>query len=598
MVNLLNLDIMSPSVGFTINKNETYKTYIGFMLTIVYILCIVLAFIGFGKDIVERKKPFVVNNNEITQDSGFMFNSTNFIFSLYIGSWQAIPDYERKFFAYFDVFHNYPGGYNTTTFYFSRCSEETLIDFNRTLSSPRETYYCFQPGTVVNVQKSREDVVYQSSRLVVEYCDNKRHNKTDCLPYEEIKKSTPSFIMSFNFYDYYANSLSYDTPLNRTFYQAAANGAFDTYSRVVITFRNIDFTTDVGWLIEQNKREVVSSVSSITYNNLNTPGGRVLFSHQFLNSQWASIYKRRYIKIQEVFANIGGIVNLVAIILRIVCDFLVKPDIMAIFFNQINKSHLSTENSKSNNLDHGEKNDIPKIMTNNFINNVINNIKRTSVNVNNANFDKNRGTSDFNRLPDKSFDNSKDHNLQREMNEVKKLNKSISSNSSNEEKNKEKIGQNMNNKNDRENNNVKNDNSKMDFYRAFTKDHNRISLKLNLDNHLKRLFNFDYEDFNIMEKLFRPCLCSNSYNSKIEKYERVKEIYNETFSIEYSANNYRKLEIMKFLLFNEVQNKIIDNLDLPELDYYLDFDYNESRKKVLEEDHDDMINFKLKMLIK
>lgn len=161
MVNLLNLDIMSPSVGFTINKNETYKTYIGFMLTIIYILCIVLAFIGFGKDIVERKKPFVVNNNEITQDSGFMFNSTNFIFSLYIGSWEAIPDYERKFFAYFDVFHNYPGGYNTTTFYFSKCSEETLKDFNRTLSSPRDTYYCFQPGTVVNVKKSREDVVYQ-----------------------------------------------------------------------------------------------------------------------------------------------------------------------------------------------------------------------------------------------------------------------------------------------------------------------------------------------------------------------------------------------------------------------------------------------------
>lgn len=143
--------------------------------------------------------------------------------------------------------------------------------------------------------------------------------------------------------------------------------------------------------------------------------------------------------------------------------------------------------------------------------------------------------------------------------------------------------------------NLENDSNKFDLLMNFAKDHNSVSLKLNLDNHVKRLFNFEYEDFNILEKIFRPCLCSTSY--KIEKYERVKEIYNKTFSIEYSANNYRKLEIMKFLLFNEVQNKIIDNLDLPELDYYFDFNFNDSRKKVLEDDNDNMINFKLKMLL-
>ncbi len=87
---------------------------------------------------------------------------------------------------------------------------------------------------------------------------------------------------------------------------------------------------------------------------------------------------------------------------------------------------------------------------------------------------------------------------------------------------------------------------------------------------------------------------------KLEKFERVKEIYNETFSIEYSASNYRKLEIIRFLMFNEAQNKVIENMDLPELGYYLDFDYFESVKKITnQQDNDDidMINFKLKMLL-
>ena len=42
---------------------------------------------------------------------------------------------------------------------------------------------------------------------------------------------------------------------------------------------------------------------------------------------------------------------------------------------------------------------------------------------------------------------------------------------------------------------------------------------------------------------------------------------------------------MRFLLFDEVQNKIIENLDLPELNYYFDFDFEASKNKILNQNN-------------
>lgn len=200
----------------------------------------------------------------------------------------------------------------------------------------------------MDVKGSRDDVYFYSSRLNVDFCENARFNKTDCLPLETIKQVVPARItMSFNFYDFYADSMNYTTPIKKTIFQGAVNSAVDNFGRLVVTFSNIHYYTDVGWIIEDNRLEKVSSVASATHTNLNSPGTKTIFSQQFLNSSWLNVYKRKYIKIQEVFANIGGIINIINIIFKILCDYLVKPDILGIFYNQINKSHLLKSGTES-----------------------------------------------------------------------------------------------------------------------------------------------------------------------------------------------------------------------------------------------------------
>lgn len=589
MESLIKFDFMSPKVGFTINKNETYKTYIGFSLTIVYLLLTILAFVAFGRDLFERRRPSVVYNKDLTKASIYRFNSSNIIFTLYDGnSQEPITNIEQKLFFYWELFYNYPSGYDTYTYYFSKCSKETLDYFNETLTIERSNYFCLNEGTEVVARGSRSDKFFYSSRIQVDYCENEKFNKTDCLPIETIKKELPKRIaMAFNIDDYFVNSL-FRNPLVKNIFQTSINSSVENWGRIIFDMIMVDFSSDEGWIIESNSNNFFSSIDKVTFSNMGLPGTKTLFSHQFLNSSWSNVYKRSYVKVQQIFANIGGIIAIIEIVLRIICNYLVEPDLQRIFYNQINKNKITNHENINLTLERTKTNEVRD--NNSNLNNNINN------NMTNNNAD------------DISIAFSKNTNLSN----VKTKNNLIyiSDLKSKSSKKKEKILYQNKTTNIIENDQLKLRNDLNKYHsekktialplESFKQSHERMTLKIHEDHKIKRLLDFEFEDFSLCEKIFRSINCSEGFRVKMSKFEKVKDIYNESFSIEYSASNYRKLEIMRFLLFDEVQNKIIENLDLPELSYYFDFDFEASKNKLLSQNNnsESLIDFKLKMLLK
>lgn len=592
MEKLIKFDFMSPKVGFTIDRNETYKTYIGFSLTVVYILLIALAFFAFGRDIFEKRKPSVVYNKDTTKSSIYTFNSSNLVFTLYDGnSQEPIIDIERKLFFYWELFYNYPGGYDTYTYYFSKCSNSTLDYFNETLTIDRSNYYCLNEGSSIVARGSRSDKYFYSSRIQVDYCENEKFNKTDCLPIPEIKKQLPLRIsMAFNIDDFYINSLLRD-PIVKKIFQTSINSSVENWGRIIFDMIMVDFTSDNGWIIESNSIFFSSTIDKVSFSNMGIPGTKTLFSHQFLNSSWSNLYKRNYVKVQQIFANIGGIIAIIEIILRIICNYLVDPDLQRIFYNQLNQSKTSNHEKINLTL---EKTNTNPTKGDNFINN-------------NNNLKDNNIKNDTN-LDDISVAFSKNSDLSKT--KMKNNLIYISDLKSKSSKRKEKILYQNKTTNIMENNDLKMNNELNKYHsekrnvvlplESFKQTHERMTLKINEDHKIKRLLDFEFEDFSFLEKVFRSIICSDNFKIKMSKYEKVKEIFSESFSIEYSANNYRKLEIMRFLLFDEIQNKIIENLDLPELNYYFDFDFEASKNKILNQNNNNesLIDFKLKMLVK
>ena len=63
-------------------------------------------------------------------------------------------------------------------------------------------------------------------------------------------------------------------------------------------------------------------------------------------------------------------------------------------------------------------------------------------------------------------------------------------------------------------------------------------------------------------------------------------------------NNFRKSEIMSYLLFNDKQNFLIENLDMPDLSNYYKMDQKEVIKSLLDTKDVDLnpVDLKLKQL--
>jgi hypothetical protein len=227
---LIKLDAMSPSISFKVNKNDSFKSVIGLILTLVYISLIILAFIAFGRDIFEKRNPRVTYNKQILENSFYKLTSENMVITVYQqADHKEILEFDRKFVIYLDVFLNYPGGYDTYTYGFSKCTDSVLEAFKGTLKVDKSRYYCLANNLDLTMTGSREQDIFWSSRLNIDYCEVGKANKTDCLKLDQIKQNLGVINMDFNLFDYYPDSFNYTHPLKETFYKGFASSTVDTF---------------------------------------------------------------------------------------------------------------------------------------------------------------------------------------------------------------------------------------------------------------------------------------------------------------------------------------------------------------------------------
>jgi hypothetical protein len=273
---------------------------------------------------------------------------------------------------------------------------------------------------------------------------------------------------------------------------------------------------------------------------------------------------RSYIKIQEIFASIGGLISIINIIFKILCDYLVYPDILRTFYNQVNKKHLLEINNKNGH----EKLDSKFGLYNNLQNEnldksqINNNASSDQSNLRNNNiiYQKNNFIGDA--LANKNSSNVNNINLKDQSN-------NLISNENNDAKK------------------APNQNSDLKYkqigYQKF------VQIKS-----VAKVFNFEFENMSLWEKITREFNCFN--NEKKKKYNLVQDFYHKMFSFEYCINNFRIQEIMRFLLLDEKQNSLIENVDMPDLSFSYDEKVN-SLKELGSSLSDSMTDLKLKLLL-
>ena len=320
LINFFKLfDLYGTSVQFTVFKNELHKTEVGGLLSILSILSIICSIIYFGKDFYSRDKPNFINQALILPlYPTVIINNSNFYLPLSITNAAGrIIDFSQymEITVIHESYSNYTNqqfGNISTILNTINCSEITnkyqpfksFWENSTCIVIPNKTFGGYWDG----------DYIHYIS-IQVGYCLNQKK----CKNLNEIKdflSQNPTF---FNL-----DTIQIFTDLNDTYNIVKAKPRV-IYNRLDsnllksldILYKQVNVTTDFGIITRLPNTSSLISVSSqvndfTTLDQNNTATALINYNLYLLSN--ADVFNITYIKLQDVFASLGGIITVVNLI--------------------------------------------------------------------------------------------------------------------------------------------------------------------------------------------------------------------------------------------------------------------------------------------
>ena len=185
--------------------------------------------------------------------------------------------------------------------------------------------------------------------IYVARCKNTTENNNSCYSDEVINEQ----IQKSNFFlSFYSETTGLDhynkDPISPSYLSKQIGVAVDFTNVNFYEFRQIIYETDEGFLFPKTQTKTAFSLDSATFRTILYKAGKefyipnTLSVFQFsMNQEYADKYQRSYQSIQELIANIGGVSNLVFIVIKFTSQFLTDgfiyyklSDSLIVFHNQ------------------------------------------------------------------------------------------------------------------------------------------------------------------------------------------------------------------------------------------------------------------------
>jgi len=278
-------------------------------------------------------------NRLVNPDPSYTVSHLNFLFAIYDqASDKVFEEFDKKFYSYLD-FYNWKGdGTRTIKRYFlERCTDETIKKWDGYFKSPKSNYFCLPENTVLNITGIYNEGKHTSSRVQVDYCKNNTDPavgpiKTDCYPRNFTEKNITGRIqMHYMLESNKIDNGNYTTPGSSVVIADTTNTNTNSWNRLKILFKNIEIKTDAGFFVNDWQTLILNSIENIFPETVYTLGTNTIFSHILGNGKYKDVFTRSYIKVQNIFALMGGFINATMIIFRLIIKYFIYPKIIDIF---------------------------------------------------------------------------------------------------------------------------------------------------------------------------------------------------------------------------------------------------------------------------
>jgi hypothetical protein len=360
---LTRFDFLGPEVKLSVTSKENFKTGAGALASLFMLIVTIAAFMGFGSDIFKREKPKVTFNRVVDEGTPiYNITDNNFLFALYDQySDEPIPDFDRRYTPYFQYFDVVGSQSDIIVKFFEKCSQETLDHWkgNFAMIGP-SNYLCFPKNSTWPLKGVMLQGSYNMIRIQLSYCQNNTDPNlgrvvTNCIP----KQETVKFLAGKRIQIHYiiettlVDTMNYETPQTKTAYTGYGNTDALSWSRMTILYKTLVTDTDEGFFTVSKKTTSFSAVESIQPEAIYSPETTAVFSHLVGNSRYKETYTRVYIKIQDIFAMMGGFINGALLILKFIVAYLRRPDLINLF-NNISKYQPIESKKQPTKINFGE----------------------------------------------------------------------------------------------------------------------------------------------------------------------------------------------------------------------------------------------------
>lgn len=321
-----SFDFIGERPCIYIKNSKYFRTTLGGILCVLMIICTFLVSLYFGRDVWEKKNP-IVNSAEVTMaiplempldkiDFEFIFGVSNDLG--YITD-PTVLDIRPQLFSY----SNEKASFFTIPFNITVCKSEVFFEENRALVQQlnvMDKFYCI-PGSELakglGMYKTFGEDGFKIFNIQLYPCrNNTNSNGVVCKPQETIDNLLGSTYLSTFFTDYSIDTNNFTQPYTKYFKNEFTAISKDSFTAFILFFQHYFINSDNGFLFQEfaEKRIPKFDLSKNMFSvKPNTSGLFVELSIQLRNSKVT--YFRKYLKLQELMAQIGGVANLFTIII-------------------------------------------------------------------------------------------------------------------------------------------------------------------------------------------------------------------------------------------------------------------------------------------
>lgn len=353
---LMKADFFSENISLNFNESKRLNSSFGVFLTIIVASLSLILCLMFGRDVYQRKNPVISESTLFNENSIIKKNKMLFFFNFRYNEGTIQPDLDKYIdfkLLSLNLSNSVIVGNKYINLEMVPCSDSHFENYanifaenNIDSENYKDKFQCvdlpddFQIYNPYGFSNSTLNLF----RFI--YCDPE---KTVCP--DDLESFKQQRFIDFKFLDNYVNSYSHEKTINY-FINSISIQLNDKFSkRTFLSFTNNVYSSDNGWLFEAvDETHFVSFESKET--DISPFTSNILYEIILQSPQISKQYKRSYLKLQDLLAKVGGFINGLIIILKILTiDYFEYSYLLLInnlIFNE-KHDHLNNHSNKNSN---------------------------------------------------------------------------------------------------------------------------------------------------------------------------------------------------------------------------------------------------------